>query len=109
MSEVMINVRTKVRPNEILFCEADINYTRIYYQNRVEMVAITLKSVEKMLGHFPFFRIHRSYLVNLQHILENTDKFEVEMTNNRSLTISRRKVGEFRRVLKKNRPIIKHI
>lgn len=104
----MINVKTTVIPHEILFCVADVNYTRIYFTgNRIEIVPITLKNIEKRLKHLPFFRIHRSYLVNLHHILDNSDKYEVEMANNRSLTISRRKVGRFRKVLKENKFIKK--
>src|SRR6218665_202893 len=99
MNEVLINGKTIVIPNEILFCIADENYTRIYFTgNRTKIVPITLKNIEMILQHYSFFRIHKSYLVNLQHILDNTERFEVEMVNNRSLTISRRKVAKFRRI-----------
>lgn len=105
MSQVMLNVRTHISPNEIIYCEADENYTRIHYSNRMEIVPVTLKTVEKRLEEYPFFRIHKSYLVNLQHILEKKEKYEVEMLNNRSLTVSRRKAVEFKRLLKRNQKI----
>jgi DNA-binding LytR/AlgR family response regulator len=102
MNEVNINVRTMVSPSEILFCEADVNYTRIHYQDRIEIVAVPLKKIESQLKTFSFFRIHKSYLVNIRHLLHDITTHEVEMSNNRSLTISRRRVSDFRKKLKQN-------
>ena len=54
---------------DIVFCEASSNYTIIYLKNlRNEIVSKTLKEVEAALVGNNFFRIHKSYLVNLDEI-----------------------------------------
>ncbi len=102
MNEVMLSIRTKVLPEEILFCEADINYTRIYYHDRMELIAVTLKDVEKRLGNQLFCRVHKSYLVNIQYITKNNDGREIEMPNKRSIIVSRRCKSRFKKMLKQN-------
>ena len=58
--------------SEIVCCKAEGNYTLIYLKNRdkVEIVCRTLKEFEQALGPYNFFRVHRSYLINLEHIRE---------------------------------------
>ena len=101
MEEVKLSVRTSIAPSKIIYFEADINYTRIHYHDHSEIITVCLKKVEQQLKSFPFCRIHKSYLINLNYISNGTDKYEVEMANNRSLTISRRRVVKFKRLLKK--------
>ena len=103
MDSVNLNVKTSVKPNEVLFCEADINYTRIYYRNRTELISVPLKKVEEQFHDFPFFRIHKSYLVNINYIVDTDDRFCVQMVNNFYLAISRRKIGKFNRLLKRDK------
>ena len=105
MNEVMLNIRTKVLPEEILFCEADINYTRIYYHDRMELIAVTLKDVEKRLGNQLFCRVHKSYLVNIQYITSESDGPEIKMPNKRSILVSRRCKSRFKKMLKQNHMI----
>lgn len=106
MKDVMINIRTKVSPDEILFCEADINYTRIYYQDRMEIIAVTLKDVEKRLNSQYFCRIHKSYLVNIQYVITNDYSHEILMPNKRSIIVSRRRRSLFKKVLKQKHLIM---
>jgi two-component system, LytTR family, response regulator len=55
--------------NDILYAEADSNYSRIYLQNKEKiLMSKTLKDLETLLSNHPFVRIHQSYLVNLGHI-----------------------------------------
>ncbi|MFY7910861.1 MAG: LytR/AlgR family response regulator transcription factor [Emticicia sp.] len=100
MNEVMITIRTKVAPEKILFCEADINYTKIYYKDRMDIVAVTLKDVEKRLDSSLFYRIHKSYLVNIKYIACGSDFREIEMPNNRLIVVSRRRMSLFKKMLK---------
>ena len=103
MKELIISGRTKIIPQEVMFCEADINYTRIHSINSMVIVPVSLKNVAKKLEEFSFIRIHRSYLINVKFMTDNYDRFEVEMLNKRSLTISRRKESNFRKLLKQNK------
>ncbi|PKB42081.1 LytTR family two component transcriptional regulator [Cellulophaga sp. RHA19] len=53
---------------DILFCKADDNYTEIYLENKKILVSKTLKYFEEAMADFPFARIHKSYLVNVNSI-----------------------------------------
>jgi two-component system, LytTR family, response regulator len=54
--------------NNIIACESRSNYTCIHLNNgRNMLVSRTLKEIEEMLDMPPFFRVHNSYLVNLQY------------------------------------------
>lgn len=58
-----------VEIKDILFCEANSNYTIFHFVNQPKiMVSRTLKEISSTLAAQPFFRVHQSYLVNLKHI-----------------------------------------
>lgn len=52
----------------ILFCKADDNYTEICLPNEKKIASKTLKHFEDALAGYGFARIHKSYLVNVNHI-----------------------------------------
>ena len=54
--------------NDIVFCKADDNYTEIHLANSKKLVSKTLKHFEEALKEYPFARIHKSYLVNINAI-----------------------------------------
>lgn len=56
--------------SEILYCKADDNYTEIYLENKKFLVSKTLKYFEEALSSFPFARIHKSYLVNVNEVIK---------------------------------------
>ena len=55
---------------DILYCKADDNYTEIYLENKKILVSKTLKYFEEALSEFPFARIHKSYLVNVNEVVK---------------------------------------
>ncbi len=58
----------KIMLMDILYMEADRNYTRIFCRQKEFLLSVTLKYIEEKL-RIPFFmRIHRSYLVNMINI-----------------------------------------
>jgi DNA-binding LytR/AlgR family response regulator len=58
----------KIMLMDILYMEADRNYSRIFTSQKEFLLSVTLKYIEEKL-RIPFFmRIHRSYLVNMMHI-----------------------------------------
>jgi len=60
-----------VRPEEIIYCKADGNYTEIYMiNNKKEMLSKKIKSVEELINNKIFCRVHNSYLINTQYISE---------------------------------------
>jgi two-component system LytT family response regulator len=56
--------------DQIIRCEADSNYTRLFLKNRTRIVACrTLKEIEEQLHNFNYFlRVHHSYIVNLNEV-----------------------------------------
>lgn len=72
-------VLVKVQADEILYAQAFDNYCYIFAKRKKYLVPNTLKFIEQKLDPNIFFRIHRSYLVNLravdiideQHIVVN--------------------------------------
>lgn len=57
---------------EIIYCKADGNYTEIYLKgNKREILSKKIKNVEELINNNNnFFRVHNSFLVNIQHIRE---------------------------------------
>jgi len=54
---------------DIMYCQADDNYTQFFLvDNHQELVSKTLGFFEKQLIDKGFFRIHKSYLINLNFI-----------------------------------------
>jgi two-component system LytT family response regulator len=87
-----------VKVNDILYCEASSNYTEIIMSDsRKYIVSRTLKEYDDMLGEQNFFRIHHSYLINLNGIKKYVrgDGGYVVMNNDTSLQVSKRKKEGF--------------
>jgi two-component system LytT family response regulator len=54
--------------NNIMYCESKSNYTNICLNNGQQMlISKTLKDIEELLNMQPFFRVHNSFLINLQY------------------------------------------
>ncbi len=58
----------KVPFNEILYCEAFDNYTKLITLDNKFLISSTLKSVESRLGGGSFLRVHRSYVINVAQV-----------------------------------------
>jgi two-component system LytT family response regulator len=86
---------------EIVNCEADSNYTMIHLvKNRKFLASKTLSDIEAMLPQDKFIRIHKSHLVNLQHIEKISSNDEVVLTNQEVIAISRRRLTEVKLAIK---------
>lgn len=44
------------------------NYVKIHFQGETKIILQTITSLEEMLPKDNFFRVHKSYLVNVNHI-----------------------------------------
>lgn len=53
---------------DILYAEGMQNYVKLHFKNETLIIHQTMTSLEEMLPNSSFFRIHRSYLVNIQCI-----------------------------------------
>lgn len=87
-----------IKTNDILYCEASSNYTQIYTADgKKYLVSKTLKDYEDLLSEHNFFRIHNSYLINLNSIKKYVkgEGGYVILNNDISLDVSKRKKEAF--------------
>jgi len=83
---------------DILYCEAQGNYTNVVLYDGKKIVASkTLGDFENQFAGKNFFRIHHSYLINMNRVKE-FQRYEggyVMMENNIKLEVSQRKRKDF--------------
>ncbi|TVZ16340.1 LytR/AlgR family response regulator transcription factor [Maribacter sp. MAR_2009_72] len=83
--------------DEILYAESDGNYSTIFLSDGQKIVLTKkLKEVNEILPDDSFFRIHNSYIVNLNKIKEflKTDGYVV-LKSNHKIPVSRQKKSDF--------------
>ncbi|WP_437371423.1 LytR/AlgR family response regulator transcription factor [Maribacter litoralis] len=82
---------------EILYCKADDNYTEIYLLNKKILVSKTLKYFEEALNEYPFARVHKSFLVNVNEVVKyrKGKGGSVVMSNGKEVMVSASKKKEF--------------
>ncbi len=87
--------------NELVYCESDNNYTRFHLSDgEVVLVSKTLKSFEIQLPETQFFRIHQSFLVNLDFVTSFDKKqSELLLRNGESLPVAQRRRSELIKLL----------
>ena len=55
--------------NEIIYCQADVNYTRFFLSGkREELVTLNIARVMEMLRSDGFYRLDRSHIINLNFL-----------------------------------------
>jgi two-component system, LytTR family, response regulator len=58
-----------IQVKDIIRCQANDNFTDFYFLNgRKTLICRTLKFYESILTDFDFLRVHKSHLINLQHV-----------------------------------------
>ncbi|WP_163710087.1 LytR/AlgR family response regulator transcription factor [Mangrovibacterium lignilyticum] len=80
-----------IKVKNILRCEGERNYTRVYYKDGTSvLISRTLLEFDQLLVPHGFFRIHRSHLVNLTCVSRyvKTDGGMVEMIDKSQLKVS---------------------
>ncbi|MFN3849079.1 MAG: LytR/AlgR family response regulator transcription factor [Spirosomataceae bacterium] len=96
---VHVGGRLNVNPEEIIFLQADINYTRVFFTDgKSKIVATNLGKLENRFANEGFFRPNKSYIVNLKHVsrfLHEEQQAQIMMSNDVEIHISRRKVLAF--------------
>ena len=81
-----------VKSDDILYCKADGNYSEIFFkENKKELLSKKLKDVEELIDDDVFFRVHKSYLVNINYIKEfiNKDGQYLVLENGTPIPVSR--------------------
>ena len=83
---------------DIIHCQAEVNYTNFFFTSGRKLLVIkTLKEYEELLDDCNFIRVHKSHLINLQHVKQYTrgEGGTVTMSDGTVVDVSRRKKEEF--------------
>ncbi len=84
--------------NNIMYCEADQNYTKIHLvYGKYILVSKTLKHIEELLPSEVFFRIHKTFLLNLNYVKTylRADGHIVILDDGTELTVAKRRIDDF--------------
>ena len=83
--------------SSIIYCEAKGNYAQVHlYPKSQILISKTLKKLVDMIDHPDFFRIHKSYYINMNYIVSyNRSENILELKNGMYLPVSVRKNEPF--------------
>lgn len=84
----------KINIRDILFIKAEDKYTLLNSNNEEIISRRTIKEWESILKEYPFYKVHRSYLVNFRKI-KKPGKIIILETGD-EIEVSRRNVKKFR-------------
>ncbi|MBS1599087.1 MAG: LytTR family transcriptional regulator [Bacteroidetes bacterium] len=93
---------------EIIYCEAQRSYTSFRLTNqKTLLISKPLIEYETLLTNTLFFRVHKSYLINLMHVQQYTkgEGGTIIMSNGKEVEVSRRKKEQF---MEKVRQVFKY-
>jgi two-component system LytT family response regulator len=90
----------KIDIRELLYAEAENEYVRIFIEkNKSFLINISLKQLVNKLQGYHFIQVHRTYLVNLQHI-DYVDDGMVILNNTKQIPIGKTFKNEVLKILK---------
>jgi two-component system LytT family response regulator len=86
-----------IEPREIIYCQADQEYTRLVTLYNSHLISKNLKYFETRLDSRRFFRVHKSFVLNLEHIeaYVKSEGGHVVMSDNKVIHIGRSRKKEF--------------
>ena len=88
--------------NNIIVCESNNNYTDVRLNSGQHfLISKTLKQIEDLLDMSPFFRVHNSYLVNLQYAIRYVkgEGGYLVLNNDMTVPVSRSKKEELLKLI----------
>lgn len=86
-----------VNSEDIMYCKSNGNYSEIFFkEQKKEMLSKKLKEVEALIQNENFFRVHKSYLVNVKYIKEfiKSDGHYLVLENEMTIPVARLKRNE---------------
>ncbi|MCB0400870.1 MAG: response regulator [Flavobacteriales bacterium] len=86
-----------ITSNEIVFIEAESNYSELVLTDKKIVSTQTLKQFEQLFeDDTEFFRVSRGHIVNIKHIrIYHKNREEIELTTGNIIPVSRRRKKEF--------------
>ncbi len=95
---------TVVEIKDIIRLEADNNYTKVFaIGNKMYFVSKPLKVFEDNLKDQVFFRVHRSYIINLNHVKEflREDGGVIVMADQTKIQLPKSRINDFMEAVRK--------
>jgi len=83
-----------IHARDIICCESDGSYTIFHLLNGNNIIVSNrLKEYDEMLNDCGFFRVHKSFLINLSHIIrfEKSDGGHIILTNDIKVPVASRR------------------
>src|SRR5688572_30470343 len=90
-----------VNVSDIIYCESSGPYTKFIFKQSDKIITSKhLKEYEDLLSGYDFFRIHKSYLVNLQEIKKyiRGEGGQLIMSDGAALNVSKQRKESFLRI-----------
>jgi two-component system LytT family response regulator len=89
------------KPEEIIRLEGEGNYTKFFFTDKTSLLTTyTMKNYEDILINYGFLRVHKSHLVNKEHVVNYTVDGMLTMSDLSRVEISRRRKEDVFAVLK---------
>jgi two-component system LytT family response regulator len=103
LERIFVRNRNAVVPlllSDVHRIEAQDDYAMVHTRRRAYLVSLRIRDLEKRLPNPPFLRVHRSHIVNLDHVdrmvgLDDA-RFEVRMKDGTIVPVSRARSQEIR-------------
>jgi two-component system LytT family response regulator len=84
--------------DDIIYCRSDGSYSYIYIRDQQPvMVSRNLSEMEALIQSPRFFRVHKTHLINQEHIVKvnKSDGGDVVMSNQEKIPIGRQRKNDF--------------
>jgi two-component system LytT family response regulator len=92
-----------IRATDIVWVESQADFIKVHTTGAAQLVRETLQSLEERLDPAKFLRIHRSSLVNLDHVRKVTPAlygdYTVLMSDDTKLRLSRKNRGKLKQLI----------
>ncbi len=91
-----------IQISDILYLQSSGNYTEFYFANSPKLISSRpIKQYEELLQNHQFYRVHKSYVINMNHVqaIHTVDGGEVILTGNVAVPIAHRRMELFMRVM----------
>jgi DNA-binding LytR/AlgR family response regulator len=102
------NVNFNVLISDILYFESSGRKVKVVLKNEVNEYYGKLSEVEEKIKNDDFFFIHKSYLINYNHVIEYSYEY-VKMSNNEILGISQNNRKAVREKLLRKKQRMRHV
>lgn len=92
-----------IKTKDVVWVEAQGDFVKVHLTGQAQLVRETLQAIEQKLEPRKFVRIHRSFIVNLEHVRKVTPAlygdYVVLMSDGAKLRLSRNYRGKFKDLL----------